>query len=82
MFTLEETHYSSATKTNRLIPFRESIAGHSEYHTKHANTFSGQKAGFYLCESRRYIQNTNFDGNAKGSPVIQQYCDAISSSSG
>jgi hypothetical protein len=42
--TSQETHYVSATKTNRLILFRETVAVYCENHTKHINTLCGQNA--------------------------------------
>jgi hypothetical protein len=42
--TSQETHYVSATKTNRLMLFRETIAVYRENNMKHKNTFSGQDA--------------------------------------
>jgi hypothetical protein len=44
--TSQETHYVPATRTNRLILFREKIALHSLNHTKHTDTFCGQNAEF------------------------------------
>jgi hypothetical protein len=33
--TLQETHYVSATNTNRLMLFRETVAVYCENHTEH-----------------------------------------------
>jgi hypothetical protein len=41
IFTSQETHYVSATKTNQLV------AVHCEDRTEHRNTFYGQYAEFY-----------------------------------
>jgi hypothetical protein len=38
VFTSQETHYVSATKTNRLMLFAEIIAVYCENHTGHTNT--------------------------------------------
>jgi hypothetical protein len=44
--TSQETHYVSATKPNRLMLFRETIAVYCENHTEHTNTMCGHIAGF------------------------------------
>jgi hypothetical protein len=44
--TSQETHYVSATKTNQLVLFRETVAVYCENRTKHANTLCGQKSEF------------------------------------
>jgi hypothetical protein len=44
--TSQKTHYVSATKTNRLILFREIIAVYCENHTEHINTLFGQNSKF------------------------------------
>jgi hypothetical protein len=36
--TSQETHYVSATETNRLMLFRETVAVYRENHTEHINT--------------------------------------------
>jgi hypothetical protein len=53
--TSQETHYVSATKPNRLMLFRETIAVYCENHTEHTNTLCGQNAEFSIWWSRRYI---------------------------
>jgi hypothetical protein len=40
--TSQGTHYVSATKPNRLILFRETIAVYCENHTEHTDTLCGQ----------------------------------------
>jgi hypothetical protein len=40
--TSQETHYVSATKPNRLMLFRETVAVYSENHTEHTNILCGQ----------------------------------------
>jgi hypothetical protein len=40
----QETHYVSATESNRLMLFREIIAAYCENHTEHINTLCGQNA--------------------------------------
>jgi hypothetical protein len=43
--TSQETHYVSATKPNRLMLFRETVAVYCENHTEHTDsTFYGQNA--------------------------------------
>jgi hypothetical protein len=36
--TLQETHYVSATETNRLMPFGETVAVYFDIHTEHRYT--------------------------------------------
>jgi hypothetical protein len=42
--TSQETHYVSATKPNRLMLFRETVAVYCETHTEHTNALCGQDA--------------------------------------
>jgi hypothetical protein len=44
--TSQETHYVTATKSNRLILFRETVAVYCENRTEHTNTLCGQNAKF------------------------------------
>jgi hypothetical protein len=44
--TSQETHYVSATKPNRLMLFRETVAVYCENHTEHTDTLCGQNAEF------------------------------------
>jgi hypothetical protein len=44
--TSEETYYISATKTNRLILFKETVAVNRENHTGHTTTLCGQNTEF------------------------------------
>jgi hypothetical protein len=46
MRTSQETHYVSATKTNRLMLFREIIAVYCENHKEHMNALYGQNSEF------------------------------------
>jgi hypothetical protein len=39
--TAQKTHYVSATKPNRLMLFRETVAVYCENHTEHINTPCG-----------------------------------------
>jgi hypothetical protein len=39
-------HYVSATKPNRLMLFRETVAVYCENHTEHTDTLCGQNAEF------------------------------------
>jgi hypothetical protein len=41
-----ETYYVSATKPNRLMLFRETVAVYCENHTEHTDTLCGQNAEF------------------------------------
>jgi hypothetical protein len=52
--TAQETHYVSATKTSRLMLFRETVGVYCENRTEHTNTLCGQKAcGTYINHSAR-----------------------------
>jgi hypothetical protein len=44
--TSKETHYFSATETNRLVLFRERIPIYCENRAKHTNTLCGQNSEF------------------------------------
>jgi hypothetical protein len=44
--TSQETHYISATKPNRLMLFRETVAVYCENHTEHTGTLCGKNAEF------------------------------------
>jgi hypothetical protein len=44
--TSQETHYVSATKPNRLMLFRETVAVYCDSNVKHVNTLCGQNAEF------------------------------------
>jgi hypothetical protein len=44
--TAQETHYVTATKTNRLMPFRETVAIYCENHTEHTDALCRQNAEF------------------------------------
>jgi hypothetical protein len=45
---LTETHHISATKPNRLMLFKETVAVYCENRTEHTNTLCGQNADFPL----------------------------------
>jgi hypothetical protein len=42
----QERHYVTATKPNRLMLFRETVAVYCKNHTEHTNTLCGQNAEF------------------------------------
>jgi hypothetical protein len=44
--TSQEIFYVSATKTNGLMLFGETVAVYCENHTEHTNTLCGQNAEF------------------------------------
>jgi predicted component of type VI protein secretion system len=44
--TSQETRYVTATKPNRLMLFRETVAVSYENHTEHTNTLCGQNKEF------------------------------------
>jgi hypothetical protein len=49
--TSQETHYFSATKPNRLMQFRETVAVYCENHPEHTNTLCGQNAEFWYVKA-------------------------------
>jgi hypothetical protein len=53
--TSQETHYVSATETNRLMLFGETVAVYCENHTEHTNTLCGQNAEFFNVKIQWYI---------------------------
>jgi hypothetical protein len=53
--TSQETHYVSATKTNRLMLFREIIAVYCENHTEHTNALCGQNGRIILTLNNWHI---------------------------
>jgi hypothetical protein len=44
--TSQEAHYVTATKPNRLMLFRETVAVHCENHMEHITTLCEQNAEF------------------------------------
>jgi hypothetical protein len=44
--TSQETHYVSATKSNRFMLFRETVAVYYENHTEHTDTLCGKNGEF------------------------------------
>jgi hypothetical protein len=59
--TSQKTHYVSATETNRLMPFRETVDVYCENHTEHTNTR-------ILC-----AQNVEFL-NVKSGGILSYHC--------
>jgi hypothetical protein len=53
--TSQETHCVSATETNRLMLFGETVAVYCENHTEHINTVCGQNAEFSVLKNVVYI---------------------------
>jgi hypothetical protein len=49
--TSQETHYVSATRPNRLMLFRETVAVYCENHTEHTDTLCGQNAELYYVKA-------------------------------
>jgi translation initiation factor IF-1 len=46
--TSQETHYVSATETNRLMLFKETFAVYCESHTEHTNSFRTSQEAHYV----------------------------------
>jgi hypothetical protein len=55
--TSQETHYISATETNRLMLFRETVAVYCENHTEHTDTVRTSQETHYIpaTETNRLI---------------------------
>jgi hypothetical protein len=49
--TSQETHHVTATKTNRLTLFRETVAVYRKNHMEHTNTLCGQNAEFWYAKA-------------------------------
>jgi hypothetical protein len=49
--TSQEAHHVTATKTYRLMLFREPVAFYCENHMEHTDTLCGQNTEFHLCRS-------------------------------
>jgi hypothetical protein len=61
--TSQETHYISATKPNRLMLFRETVAVYCENHMEHTDTLCGQNAGFwYVKADGKYSDHWALEG--------------------
>jgi hypothetical protein len=77
--TSRETHYVSATKSNRLMLFREIIAVYCENHMEHINTLCGQNAVYI--NSVRASQETHYVSATKSNrlmlfrEIIAVYCE-------
>jgi hypothetical protein len=52
--TSQETHYVSATQTNRLMLFRETVAVYWENHTEHRNTVRTSQETHYVSATQTY----------------------------
>jgi hypothetical protein len=47
-FSLQETHYVSATEPNRLMLFGETVAVYCENHTEHTDTVRTSHETYYV----------------------------------
>jgi hypothetical protein len=56
--TLQETHYVFATKPNRLMLFRETVAVYCENRTEHTNTPCEQNESFSVLKHVVHIVTT------------------------
>jgi hypothetical protein len=74
--TSQETHYVSATKPNRLLLFRETVAGYCENRTEHTNTLQTNIRDFSLCLTGnilRFRYNAQLVHAAWGTVAV--YCE-------
>jgi hypothetical protein len=62
VLTSEETHYISATKPNRLMLFRETVAVYCENHTEHINTLCRQNAEASMLKRMVHKDTTGLEG--------------------
>jgi hypothetical protein len=68
--TSQETHHVSATETNRLMLFRETVAAYYENHTEHTDTLCGQKAEFCnIYKFSSYLTGNTLRLRYKAQPV-------------
>jgi hypothetical protein len=68
--TSQETHYVSATKINRLMLFRETVAVYCENHLEHTNTLYGQNAEFCnMYKFSSYLTENTLHPRYKTQPV-------------
>jgi hypothetical protein len=59
----QETYYVSATETNRLMLFRETVGVYCENHTGHTDTLCGQNTEFqYVKEGGTYSNHWSLKG--------------------
>jgi hypothetical protein len=56
--TSQETHYVSATKTKRLMLFKETVAVYCENYTEHINTLCWQNAEFSVLKLVVHVVTT------------------------
>jgi hypothetical protein len=73
--TSQETHYVSATKSNRLMLFRETVAVYCENHTEHTDTLCGQNAVYELYKFSSYLRGNLLRLRYKAQPVNAVYCE-------
>jgi thioredoxin-related protein len=73
--TSQETHYVSATKPNRLMQFRETVAVYCcENHTEHTDTLCGQNA-VRTSEETYYISATEPNRLMMFRETVAVYCE-------
>jgi hypothetical protein len=70
--TSQETHYISATKTNRLMLIRETVAVYCEHHMEHTNTLCvGRKQSSVIyINSARTSQETHYISASKSNRLL------------
>jgi hypothetical protein len=71
--TSQETHYVSATETNRLMLFRETVAVYCKNHVEYTTTLSGQNTEA-AHEYQRVSENRNKCTQVKQTVVFQRCC--------
>jgi hypothetical protein len=67
--TSQETHYVSATKTNRLMLFGEIIAVYCENHTEHINTLCRRMQRLFIQEFSPYLTGNTLHLRYRDQPV-------------
>jgi predicted Zn-dependent protease with MMP-like domain len=55
--TSQETHYVTATKPNRLMLFRETVAVYCENHTEHITTLCAEYIAIQSVPHRKHIMS-------------------------
>jgi hypothetical protein len=69
--TSQETHYVSATKPNRLMLFRETVAVYCENHTEHTNNIEFQ----FVPHRKHYVSATKPNRLMLFRETVAVYCE-------
>jgi hypothetical protein len=77
--TSQETHYVTATKPNRLMLFKETVAVYCENHTEHTDTLCRQKAVYInsvrTSQETHYVSATKPNRLMLSGETVAVYCE-------